>query len=268
MAADAERVAESPWVEGLARFGLVAQGVSFGLVGVLAIELVLGKGGKATDREGALRTIASGGGGRLVVIVLAFGFGAYALWRLAQALLGHGVEESGGKKKMTKRISSLGKAAIYGSLCAATVSILLGDSGGGNKEKETTAGVLGWPGGRWIVFAAALGIAGAALWNMYRAVSGKYKDSLKEGEMSATELRWTTRIAFVGLMSRAVVFGLISWFFFKAAADYDAKKARGLDGALRKLADAPYGKWLLGIIAAGLFAFGVFCVIQARYREV
>ena len=40
------------------------------------------------------------------------------------------------------------------------------------------------------------------------------------------------------------------------------------DGALQELATAPYGKWLLGIVAAGLFAYGVFCLIQARYREV
>jgi hypothetical protein len=64
------------------------------------------------------------------------------------------------------------------------------------------------------------------------------------------------------------VFGLIAWFFFKAAADFDANKARGLDGALRKLANESYGSWLLSIVAAGLLAYGVFCLIQARYREL
>lgn len=256
-------------MEKVARFGLVAQGISFGLVAVLAIELALGKGGKATSREGALQTIAHSGIGRVAVFVLAFGFGAYALWRLAQVFLGHDVEDKGGREKWGKRLSSLGKAAIYGGLCWAAFSIALGKhGGGGRKEQEATKGILGWPGGRWIVFAIALAIAGAALWNLYRAVSGKYKDSLKKEQMSARELEWTTRIAFVGLMSRAVVFGLISWFFFKAAADYDAKEARGLDGALRKLANAPYGTVLLSIVAAGLFAYGVFCLIQARYREV
>jgi MFS family permease len=256
-------------MEKLARFGLVAQGVSFGLVAVLAIELAVGKGGKATDREGALQTIAHNGIGRIIVFVLAFGFGAYALWRLAQVFLGHDVEDKGGREKWGKRFSSFGKAAIYGALCWGAFSIALGThGGGGGKEQEATKGILGWPGGRWIVAAIALAIAGAALWNLYRALSGKYKDSLKTGQMSATELKWTTRIAFLGLTSRAVVFGLISWFFFKAAADYDARKARGLDGALRKLANAPYGTVLLSIVAAGLFAFGVFCVIQARYREV
>lgn len=256
-------------MEKLARFGLVAQGISFGLVAVLAIELALGKGGKATSREGALQTIAQSGIGRVAVFVLAFGFGAYALWRLAQVFLGHDVEEKGGREKWGKRLSSLGKAAIYGGLCWAAFSIALGKhSGGGGSEQEATKGILGWPGGRWIVFAIAIAIAGAALWNLYRAVSGKYKDSLKKEQMSPRELKWTTRIAFIGLTSRAVVFGLISWFFFKAAADYDAKKARGLDGALRKLATAPYGTFLLGVVAAGLFAFGLFCLIQARYREV
>jgi fumarate reductase subunit D len=256
-------------MEKVARFGLVAQGISFALVAVLAIELALGKGGKATDREGALQTIAHNGIGRVIVFVLGFGFGAYALWRLVQVFLGHDVEEQGGTKKWEKRLSSLGKAGIYGALCWFAFSILLGKhGGGGNKEREATKGILGWPAGRWIVYGIAVVIAGVALWNFYRAVSGKYKDSLKTGQMSATELKWTTRIAFVGLTSRAVVFGLISWFFFKAAADYDAKKARGLDGALRKLANAPYGTALLSIVAAGLFAYGIFCIIQARYREV
>jgi hypothetical protein len=255
-------------MEKLARFGLVAQGVSFGLVAVLAIDLAVGKGGKATDREGALRALATSGLGRILVFSLAIGFGAYALWRLAQVFVGHDLEEDDGRKKWGKRVSSLGKAAIYGALCWGAFSIVLGEHGSGHNEQKTTKGILGWPGGRWIVGAIALGIAGAALWNLYRAVSGEYKDSLKTGEMSARELKWTTRIAVVGLLSRAIVFGLISWFFLKAAVEYDAKKARGLDGALQKLAHAPYGRTLLSIVAAGLLAFGIFCLIQARYREV
>jgi hypothetical protein len=266
--AEAKHAAESPWVERLARFGLVAQGISFGLVAVLAIEVALGKGGKATDREGALNTIADHPLGKLTVIVLAIGFGAYALWRLAQVFLGHDVEEPGGEKKWGKRLGSLGKAAIYAVLCWAAVSILAGGSGGSGREKDATAGILDWPAGRWIVFAIAAGIGIAALWNLYRGVSGRYKKQLKTREMSPSELRWTSRIAVVGLVSRAIVCGIVSWFFFKAAADYDPKKARGLDGALRKLAHEQYGEWLLAIVAAGLLGYGVFCLIQARYREV
>jgi hypothetical protein len=266
--ASAARAAQNPWVERTARFGLVAQGVSFGLVAVLAIELALGHGGEATDREGALRTIAGGSIGRVIVIALAVGFGAYALWRLAQVVLGHNVEEPGAEPKWGKRLSSLGKAAIYAALCWTAFEILSGGSGGSGGEQEATKGILGWPAGQWLVGAIALVIFGAALWNLYRGLSGKYEDQLKTGEMSGRELRWTRRVAVTGLASRAVVFGIIAWFFLKAAVDYDAKEARGLDGALRQLAQEPYGEVLLGVVAAGLMAFGLFCVIQARYREV
>jgi hypothetical protein len=255
-------------METLARVGLVAQGVSFGLVAVLAIQLALGEGGEATDRQGALQTIAQDDFGRLVVVLIALGFAAYTLWRLAEVVLGHEVEEDHARGKWSKRAVALGKAAIYGALCSLAVSILLGEGAGGDEEKEATEGILGWPGGRWIVGAIAACFAAAALWNLYRAVSGKYKESLKTGQMSSGELRWTTRIAFVGLTSRGVIFALIAWFFSDAAADYDARKAEGLDGALRKLAHEQYGSWLLALVAAGLFAWGLFCLIQARYREV
>jgi Domain of Unknown Function (DUF1206) len=254
-------------VEKVARIGLVAQGVSFGLVAVLAIMLALGEGGEATDREGALRTIAQHPVGRIVVIALAVGFACYSLWRLVEAAFGHKLE-SYRDEGVWKRLSALGKAAIYAALCAAAVSVLLGEESGSDKEREATAGILGWPGGKWMVIAIAVGIAGAAVWNLWRALSGQYEKQLKEAQMSETERRWTIRIATVGFIARAVVFGLIAWFFLNAATEYDPSKARGLDGALRKLATERYGTWLLSIVAAGLLAYGVFCVIQARYREV
>ncbi|MFL5917242.1 MAG: DUF1206 domain-containing protein [Gaiellaceae bacterium] len=247
-------------MEKAARIGLVAQGISFGLVAVLAIKLALGEGGKATDRQGALRTIAQHPVGRFIVIALAVGFACYALWRLWEVL--H-------EDKLSKRLGALGKAAIYGALCAFAVSILIGEEkGSGNEEKDATAGILGWPAGKWIVMGIAAGIAIAGLWNVWRGVSGRFLKQLKTSEMSARVRTWTKRIGVVGLVARGVVFGVIAWFFFKAATEYNANQARGLDGALRKLAAEPYGKWLLGIVATGLLAWGVYCVIQARYREI
>ncbi|MFL5944014.1 MAG: DUF1206 domain-containing protein [Gaiellaceae bacterium] len=255
-------------MEKIARFGLLAQGVSFGLVAVLAIKLALGDGGKATDRQGALRAIAQDGIGRLIVIALAIGFGCYALWRLFEAVFGRKLESSKDESPW-KRVGALGKAAIYGSLCAAAVSVVVGEGGGsGDEEKEATAGILGWPAGKWIVMGIAAGIGAAALWNLYRGISQRFLKQLKTGEMSSTVRRWATRVGVVGLIARGVVFGLIAWFFFDAAEDYNANKAEGLDGALRKLAGQDYGTWLLSIVAVGLLAYGVFCVIQARYREV
>jgi hypothetical protein len=69
-------------------------------------------------------------------------------------------------------------------------------------------------------------------------------------------------------LARTVVFGLVGWFLIKAAWEYDPQEAIGLDGALSKLAAERYGPVLLGIAAAGLFAYGCFCFVQARYRQI
>ena len=57
-------------------------------------------------------------------------------------------------------------------------------------------------------------------------------------------------------------------FLLKAAYDYKANEAIGLDGALAKLYNGAYGPWLLGAVALGLIAFGCFSLVEARYRRI
>jgi Domain of Unknown Function (DUF1206) len=262
----ARSVARSEEIGWLGRFGLVAMGVSYGLVAVLAIMLALGEGGKAEDRGGAFQTIAQDGVGRVVVFVLAVGFGSYAIWRFAEAIFDRG-GRGRNPKGLAKRAGYFGKGLIYTGLCIVAVGVLMGSSGNSN-EKQETAYVLDWPAGRYIVAAVGAGFGAAALWNVFRALSGKYKDELDTGSMGSAEETLVTIVAVVGLLARGVVFGLIGTFLLKAALEYDPSEAIGLDGALRKLAAQDYGPFLLGLVAAGLLAFGVFSLFQARYRRV
>ncbi|TMM08350.1 MAG: DUF1206 domain-containing protein [Actinobacteria bacterium] len=71
-----------------------------------------------------------------------------------------------------------------------------------------------------------------------------------------------------GHLARAVVFGLVGVFLVKAAIEFDPRKAVGLDATLAKLAASSYGPFLLGIVAAGLMAFGVYSLTDARYRRI
>ena len=72
----------------------------------------------------------------------------------------------------------------------------------------------------------------------------------------------------VGHVARAIVFGLVGIFLVKAAIDYRANEAIGLDGALAKVYSEAFGPWLLGAVAAGLIAFGLFSITEARYRRI
>ena len=270
-----ERKAEAGtgWYAWLARSGLVAKGVSFGIVGVLAIKLATGNGGKATSREGALQSLAHQGFGTVLLILLALGFAAYAIWRFVQAVAERDSEggDKGKAKKWGKRAGYVGRGLIYAGLTFSTVKILTGSGqqqSQSDKAHSTTATVFDLPAGRWIVGIAGIAIIGAGLWNLFRGITRKFEDKWRIGEMSETERTWGSRAGLVGHVARFVVFGLIGVFVTKAAIEYDPQDAIGLDGALQKLADAAYGPYLLGLTAFGLVCYGVYCLVDARYRDV
>jgi hypothetical protein len=265
----ARRAARGRGVEWLGRLGLVAKGITYVIVAVLALAVALGETRKPEDRQGALQRIAGEAWGKPLLIVLAIGFVAYVAWRLAQAFFDR-ENEGGGAKGLAKRAASLGKAAIYAGLLFVTIKILLdaGSSGSSGEEKQATAAVLGWPAGTWIVGLAGVAIIGAGIFNAYRAVSQSFEDDLDTHEMSEAEERWYGRVGTLGHAARAVVFGLVGSFLIKAALEYDPKEAIGLDEALAKVAGQTAGPYLLGLTAAGLLCYGLFCFVQARYRRV
>jgi hypothetical protein len=259
------------WYAVLARTGLVAKGLSYGLVGALALKLALGDGGKATSRQGALQQLAQQSFGKIVLILLAFGFAAYALWRFVQAYAERPDAEEGSGKVWLKRAGYIGRGLVYAGLTYSTVRIVTGSGGGQSqnaKAHHSAAMVLSWPGGRWLVSAAGLGLVGVALWNLYRGLARKFEDRWRVTRLTPSVRRWGARAGVVGHVARFVVFGLIGVFAIKAAVDYKPKDAIGLDGALQKLAHASYGPWLLGLTAVGLFAYGVYCLFDARLRDV
>ena len=257
------------WISVFGRIGLVAKGVSYALVGLLALEVALGQGGRATSRQGALATIAGHSWGKVLLVTLAIGFAAYALWRLAETIWPSG--DDGFLKRTAKRIGTLARAAIYAGLTYSALKIAFGSGGGKSqnaKAHQATAQVLSWDNGKWIVVVAGGALVAAGLYNAYRGLTRKFTKHWDTARMSATARRWCERIGLVGLVARAIVFGLIGAFMIKAAVEYDPREAIGLDGALQKLANQAYGSWLLGLTAAGLVAYALFCFIEARYREV
>jgi hypothetical protein len=248
----------------LARAGFAARGIVYVIIGILAIKLALGSSGTSADQQGALRTIALQPFGKVLLILVAVGLGGYALWRLARALLGHGPE---GSDSGFDRIAAFASGVVYAGLCAIAANILLGSAGSGNAHK-TTAGVFSWPAGTWLVGIAGVVLIGVGFYQGYRGVSKDFLNDSKTERMSARTRRWIERIGTVGHLARMVVFGLVGIFLIRAAIDFDPKKAVGLDGALAKVDHASYGPFLLGLIAAGLIAFGTYSLSDARFRRI
>lgn len=263
-----QRLGDSEWIERLGRIGLVAKGLSFGLVGVLAVLVALGVGGAATDREGALRLLSKESYGVIILVALGLGFGAYAAWRLAQALLDRD-DEGTDFEGWAKRSGALVKGLFYGGLSLLAFSFVAGPRGESSDEPEQTSRVFELPLGRWLVLALGLGLIGYGLANGYRSITGRFRKHLKTGQMEREDVRPLVNVAgFLGHAARMVLFSMVGVFLVRAAWQYDAKEAIGIDEALAKLAHQPYGPVWLGAAAVGLFAYGVFSLLQARYRDI
>ncbi len=251
----------------LSRAGFVARGLIYGIIGILALKLALGQGGKLTNQQGALHTVAHQPFGKVLLTLVAIGLGGYSLWRFVRAAIGHGPE---GSDSGFERLAALASGIAYGAMCAIAVTILLGSGGGGSSgsPKKAAAGVFSWPAGTWIVGIAGGVMLGVALYQGYRGITKKFLDDSKVAEMGPRMKKWISRLGTIGHLARMVVFGLVGIFLIKAAIDYNPSKAVGLDGALAKIVHHSYGPFLLGIVAAGLIAFALYSLSDARYRKI
>jgi hypothetical protein len=252
-------------LQALARVGLVARGVVYAVIGILAFKLAVGSGGKTTSQSGALQTIAKQPFGVVLLVALAIGLGAYAIWRLIEGVAGSRPDDDGA---LQRRVAAVGSAIAYAALCVTAVKIVAGAHASSGSPKPEAAGVLGWPGGPVIVAIGGLVVVGVGVYQGYKGIARRFlEDSHTERMGQGTETAFTT-LGVVGHVARAVTFLLIGYGLIKAALDYSAKSAVGLDGALQKLVHASAGPLLLGVVALGFIAFALYSIADARYHRV
>lgn len=262
----ATTIAHSQGFDWLARSGFAARGLIYGIIGVLAVKLALGDGGKTTSQQGALQTIAGQPFGKALLTAVAIGLGGYALWRLLRAALGHGPESS---DHGLERIAGVASGIAYAILCVTAFKLVIGaGTSGSGSPQEPAAGVLGWPGGPWLVGGGGAVLVGVGLFQGYKGLSRDFLDDSKTEEMSSAGRRAFTAVGVAGHLARMVVFGLVGYFLIRAAIDYQPSQAVGLDGALARLQQNAYGPVLLGVVAAGLVLFALYSLADARYRRL
>ena len=265
----AEKVGKHPWTERLARFGYAAKGVVYIVVGALATMAALGLGGEATGARGAMRSIARQPFGTVMLSIVAFGLVAYVIWRWVQAVT-DADDKGTNAKGIALRIGYTGSGLVYAGLAYSAARIVFGarDDGRPSAAKSWTAKLMEFPYGNWLVILAALGVVGYGLYQCYKGYKAKFRKRLKTNEMSERGVRWATRSGRFGFIARGVVFLIVGGFLIQAAWHYDSSKAEGLDGVLQALIQQSFGPWLLGGIALGLVAYGIYMLIEARYRRI
>jgi hypothetical protein len=263
----ASRAANSKPLEYLARGGFIAYGVIHLLFAWLALQVAFGSSAGETDQSGALQTIARQPAGEFLVILIIIGMVAMAVWQAFEAAIG----ESGPQDRtaLAERVVSGCRAVLYLYLAYLGYKVISGaKSSQADSQQSSASSLMSSGGGRFLVGLIGLVVLGVGIGLIWYGVQKKFEKRLNTYQMSPQVHRTVGRLGMAGYSSKGVAYGIAGALFVAAAVTYDAEKARGLDAALTTLASQSYGPWLLGLVALGIAAYGVYCFFQAKYRKV
>jgi len=265
LTASARRASHSEAMAVLARFGLAARAFVYVVIGWLAVQIARGRGARQANQRGALADVAQHQYGVALLWVLGVGFAAYAVWRLSEAWLGTAVAGA----KAGPRAQSLVRGIVYVTLAVSTFAFIAGVSQPGQSQQQVslTARAMRHPDGRWLVAAIGLIVVLVGLVMIVQGALRKFQKQLRMQDLSATTRAVVVRLGVVGTIARGVVFAVAGALTVQAAVTFNPRTSTGLDGALRTLADRPYGPWLLWAVALGLIAFGLFGFAEARWAK-
>jgi Domain of Unknown Function (DUF1206) len=269
----ARNAASSRWMTVLARLGYATKGVVYLIIGWLAVQLAIGAGGKTTDQRGALQTISEQPFGKFLLALVVIGLLGFAIWCFLQAWFdteGKGSDFKG----IMARLGYAVTGVTYALLAVGAFQLVAGAGTSSTTKSSTsstqdvTAQLLKHSWGVAVVVILGLLVIGVACYLFAQAATARFQQRLLLTGVSAQFKRGVIFLGRGGYAALGVVFSISGIFLMVAAIQHNPHEAKGLDAALRTLIQQPFGPVLLGIVALGLIAYGVYSFVEARYRRV
>ena len=252
----------------MAHAGYIAEGMLYLLIGAFALLAALDARQHPNGTQGVLVRLSINPAGEILIGVVALGLASFVLWQLLVAIRDpEHRPRRGQRSRRIVRAGHLFNGALHSVIVIEAIRILFGfGATGGGRETQTKwiARALRLPLGRYVLASVGIGIVLYGLYQAYRAVTHR-KDS--RVDLTRTRLRLGIDVlGTYGLLARGAMFVLIGIYLIDAAWKLDARYSVGVAGALGALRQQPSGAWLLGIVAAGLIAYGLCQIAKEPYR--
>lgn len=259
----------NPWIVRLERFGYITRGIVYATIGILALQLAMGAGGTATTQAGAIAVLGSQPFGKFLLVLIVLGLASYSVWGFVRAIYDP-LHRGNDMKGIGARIGFAFSGLAYGLLILPTLQLLMnqGNSAQAGNSADISVQLFKLPFGMWLVAGFGLVWVGIGLGQMYTAYNASFMKDFQVGKMNAQEKTWALRLGQIGYTARGIVFAVVGLLIVQAGVTHNPSQAQGFDSALIKLAHAPYGTLLLGDVALGLIAFGVYSALSARWIKV
>ena len=242
-----------------ARTGYAVNGVVHLVIAGIAVSVAAGSGGEA-DQGGALAQVASAPLGSAILWFIAVGLGALGIFQLVEVALIRGTD----KDAWADRAKEGGKGVAYLAIGVSAATYALGGSSDSSGQTQgLSARLLAAPGGVVVLVVLGLAVAAVGVYFVVKGARKKFRDDI--APPPGTAKKAADVLGTLGYIAKGVAIAIVGVLFVVAAATADPSEATGLDGALKSLAELPFGSVVLGVVAFGLAAFGVYCFIRARW---
>ncbi len=126
----------------------------------------------------------------------------YAAWRLVSAFTD--AERRGDEPlSLALRIGDAIRGLAYGSLGIWTIKLLRHKpASSGNQTKGIVEKAMSMPGGRWIVIAGGLALIGYAIYQIYKALTGRFLKRLDLSSASSHVRSWVEHFGQFGISAQ------------------------------------------------------------------
>ena len=256
-------VAATPLMETLMRIGYIVRGLVYGMIGLFAFQVVAGVGGSLDDPQGAIAAMGKTSLGVVVLYVILIGLVGYSLWGFIRAIADP-LHKGSDAKGIVQRIGFAVSGVSYLLLALATYGLITGASSAArngaqtSQAQQTAANILTKPWGPAAVAIAGIIVIVVGAVQVFQGVNSTFDKQFDPYELTPHQRKWIDRLGRFGTAARGVVFAMVGFFLFSAGYNHNPSQAQGIDGVLKTLLHQPSGPWLLGIVALGLIAFGIY----------
>jgi hypothetical protein len=247
--------------------GYLTKGVVYLLMGGFAVATVIGSSRSSNGPKTVISWVGENPLGKLFLGLIGFGLLAYCCWRWYAAIADPKSEGHDGSG-LIKRLGWAVSGTAYGALSLYAFERLFTGRGGKGAKEDMIGLLLTQSWGQVVVLAISVLVAGVGVYQLFRALKDKHMDDVGVEHLNEGKRKAIRNAGRVGLMARAVVYGVIAYFLFRAGTMSDASQFRGIGEALSFLERGSSGAMLLAATGTGLLAYGSFMLVRAKYERV
>lgn len=258
-------------LKALTFIGCYSTGIIYGSIGVIAILsfMKLKQGG--ADESSFFKLIDGFTLGRVLNWFIIIGAVCFIIWRLIEAFADPHNRGSDGKALLLRTgaaFSSVADAFIaFSALQVMYTRQQITESGEPTQQRDMVADALETEWGRIAIFTVAVLVLLTALVLAFYGLSKRFTETINADDFTKWQTYVMHGLAFLGYLSRAVILGLVGFFYLKAALERNSNLVVNTDKAFDFIGDH-VGGFAFILTAVGTICYGLYLFVLGVNYDV